>query len=165
MKGYKNKQNVHETPFITYDDTAAHGTHASNSVYHTTKLLKPSNTSTNAKAPDNNQLIGFPPITSAQVRKYLPESTTMAKGLLRRVQKHTRSTTKMRQKEAQVIEHDFRPAIDANIDFELFIGATIAEHNDGTIYTDQTGNVTVTSYHGNRCQFVAYEYRRNTILV
>jgi hypothetical protein len=64
-----------------------------------------------------------------------------------------------------VIEQDFRPAIDANVEVELFIGATIAEQNEGTISTDQTGNFPVTSYHSNKYQFVAYEYRSNAILV
>eukprot|EP00804_Cyclotella_cryptica_P028165 CCRYP_011030-RA/>CCRYP_011030-RA protein AED:0.16 eAED:0.16 QI:0/0/0/1/0.25/0/5/0/1115 len=117
------------------------------------------------KAIDNHQLIGFPPIPSTQIQKYLPESTATAKGHLRRVRKHTRSTTKMRQTDKQAINQDFRPNINAVVEFELFIGATIADQNDGTIYTDQTGAFPVTSYHSNKYQFVAYEYRSNAILV
>ena len=64
-----------------------------------------------------------------------------------------------------IIEHDFCPPIDAAAEFKLFVRATIADQNDGTIYTDQTGNFPVTSYHGKRCQFIAYEYRSNAILV
>eukprot|EP00804_Cyclotella_cryptica_P022237 CCRYP_017934-RA/>CCRYP_017934-RA protein AED:0.24 eAED:0.19 QI:0/0/0/1/1/1/2/0/738 len=60
---------------------------------------------------------------------------------------------------------DFRPSINADVDFELFVGATIAEQNDSTIYTDQTGTFPVTSYHSNKYQFVAYEYCSNAILV
>eukprot|EP00804_Cyclotella_cryptica_P028679 CCRYP_008186-RA/>CCRYP_008186-RA protein AED:0.44 eAED:0.44 QI:0/-1/0/1/-1/1/1/0/129 len=71
----------------------------------------------------------------------------------------------MRETEAQVIEHDFRPPIDAHVDFELFVGTTLAEQNDGTIYTDQRGNFPITSYYGNRYQFVAYKYRSNATLV
>eukprot|EP00804_Cyclotella_cryptica_P022894 CCRYP_005101-RA/>CCRYP_005101-RA protein AED:0.41 eAED:0.41 QI:0/-1/0/1/-1/1/1/0/240 len=71
----------------------------------------------------------------------------------------------MRQTETHAIDHDFHPNINANIEFELFIGATIAEQNDGTIYTDQTGAFPVTSYLSNKYQFVAYEYRSNAILV
>eukprot|EP00804_Cyclotella_cryptica_P000093 CCRYP_013746-RA/>CCRYP_013746-RA protein AED:0.38 eAED:0.38 QI:0/0/0/1/0/0/2/0/243 len=41
----------------------------------------------------------------------------------------------------------------------------IAEQNDGTIYPDQTGNFPITSYYDKRCQFVAYKYRSNAILV
>jgi hypothetical protein len=33
------------------------------------------------------------------------------------------------------------------------------------MYTDQTGNMPVVSYAGNKCQFVCYEYRSNAILV
>eukprot|EP00804_Cyclotella_cryptica_P028568 CCRYP_015819-RA/>CCRYP_015819-RA protein AED:0.41 eAED:0.38 QI:0/0/0/1/0/0/4/0/399 len=105
------------------------------------------------KVINNDQLIGFPHITSAQVHKYLPESTATVKGHLRRVQKHTRSTTKMRQTKLQVIEHNYRPTINTNVKFELFIGATIAEQNDGTVYTDQTG------------AFPQHKYRSNAILV
>eukprot|EP00804_Cyclotella_cryptica_P014198 CCRYP_005618-RA/>CCRYP_005618-RA protein AED:0.40 eAED:0.40 QI:0/0/0/0.5/1/1/4/0/613 len=52
-----------------------------------------------------------------------------------------------------------------NVEFELFIGATIANQNDGTIYNNQTGAFPVTSYHSNKYQFVTYEYRNNAILV
>eukprot|EP00804_Cyclotella_cryptica_P004410 CCRYP_006826-RA/>CCRYP_006826-RA protein AED:0.29 eAED:0.28 QI:0/0/0/1/0/0/3/0/476 len=114
---------------------------------------------------DNDQLVGFPQITSAQVLKYLPESTATAKGHLQQVCKHTRSTTQTRQTETQAIDHDFRPNINADVEFELFIGATIAEQNDGSIYTDQTEAFPETSYHSNKYQFVAYEYLSNAILV
>jgi hypothetical protein len=46
------------------------------------------------KAIDNNQLIGFPHLTSARVRKYLPESTATAKGHMNRQRKGVRSTTR-----------------------------------------------------------------------
>eukprot|EP00804_Cyclotella_cryptica_P022395 CCRYP_021040-RA/>CCRYP_021040-RA protein AED:0.48 eAED:0.82 QI:0/0/0/1/0/0/2/0/87 len=52
--------------FNIYNDTKTTNTHVNNSVYHTTTLA----------ALDNDQLIGFPSITSTQARKYLPESTT-----------------------------------------------------------------------------------------
>jgi len=144
-------------------------------VYHTTRLTKTiqfihqclflPTVNTLCKALDNDQLISFPPITSAQVHKYLPASTATAKGHLRWVRQHTRSTTKTRQNKTTIIKHDFCPPIDAAAEFELFVGATIADQNDGTIYTDQTGNFPTTSYHGKQCQFVASEYRSNTILV
>jgi hypothetical protein len=108
------------------------------------------------KAIDNDQLIGFPPITSCQVRKYLPESTATAKGHMNRKRKGIRSTTK--EKQAEYIEADFRPPIDEEAAVELFIGATIADQNNGTMYTDNTGKFPVQSYHGKRIQFVAYEY-------
>ena len=117
------------------------------------------------KAIDNDQLICYPQITSAHVHKYLPKSTATAKGHLQQGRKHTRSTTKMRQTETRAIEHDFCPTIDVDVEFELFIRATITEQNDGTIYTDQTRTFPVASYHSNKYQFVAYEYRSNAILV
>ena len=116
------------------------------------------------KALDNDQLIGFPNITSAQVRKYLPESTATAKGHMNWQRKGVRSTTK-NNAEQEYIEADFRPPIDEAANVELFIGATIAEQNEGTIYTDNTGKFPIQSFHGKKVQFVAYEYRSNAILV
>eukprot|EP00804_Cyclotella_cryptica_P022396 CCRYP_021039-RA/>CCRYP_021039-RA protein AED:0.55 eAED:0.55 QI:0/0/0/0.5/0/0/2/0/80 len=70
----------------------------------------------------------------------------------------------MRAAEKQVLNHDFCPTIDATTDIELFVGSTIAEQNDGSLYTNQTGAFPITSYHSNKYQFVAYEYRSNAIL-
>ncbi len=144
-----------------------------NSAYHTSTLAETikfihqcmfsPTLETFCKAIDNDQLIGFPPITSNQVRKFLPESTATAKGHMNRTRKGVRSTTKHVQPE--YIEADFRPPIDEEANVELFIGATIAEQNEGTIYTDNTGKFPVKSYHGKRIQFVVYEYRSNAIIV
>jgi hypothetical protein len=117
------------------------------------------------KAIDNGQLIGFPHITSKMVRKYLPESTATAKGHLNRTRKGLRSTTKGIMKRAWDETIDFTPTKEEVNVVQLFIGATIGDQNTGTIYTDQTGNFPVRSFHGNRCQFVAYDYRSNAILV
>jgi hypothetical protein len=95
------------------------------------------------KAIDNNQLIGFPTITSAQVRKYLPPLTATAKGHMNRTRKGLRSTTKEMTPTKTEEAEDFNPQQDENADVELFIGATISEQNDSTIYTDQTGNFRV----------------------
>jgi hypothetical protein len=73
------------------------------------------------KAIDNDQLIGFPPITSSQVREYLPESTATAKGHMNRLRKGTRSTTKQCSLNQQAIEQDFRPTIDEEAEVELFM--------------------------------------------
>eukprot|EP00804_Cyclotella_cryptica_P013964 CCRYP_002495-RA/>CCRYP_002495-RA protein AED:0.17 eAED:0.08 QI:0/0/0/1/1/1/3/0/1003 len=181
MTGHKNKHNglwyipikqaIHDTPYTIFPDTT---TQHINSVYHTSTLaetiqfihqcLFSPTIDTLCKALDNDQLIGFPPITSSQVRKYLPESTATAKGHLRRTRKHTRSSTRTRNSETLIQNQDFRPISEPNTDFELFVGATIAEQNDGTIYTDQTGAFPVTSFHSNKYQFRAYEYRSNAIL-
>eukprot|EP00804_Cyclotella_cryptica_P018378 CCRYP_015482-RA/>CCRYP_015482-RA protein AED:0.41 eAED:0.39 QI:0/-1/0/1/-1/1/1/0/294 len=182
MTGHKNKHNglwyipikqaIHDTPYTIFPDTTKQHI---NSVYHTSTLaetiqfihqcLFSPTIDTLCKALDNDQLIGFPPITSSQVRKYLPDSTATAKGHLRRTRKHTRSSTRTRDSETLIQNQDFRPISEPNTDFELFVGATIAEQNDGTIYTDQTGAFPVTSFHSNKYQFVAYEYRSNAILV
>ena len=115
------------------------------------------------KAIDNDQLIGFPHLTSALVRKYLPESTATAKGHMKRLRQHTRSTTKNPSNE-DIIDQDFRPPANDKAEVELFIGATIGEQNDGTIYSDQTGAFPVQSFHGKKSKMILYEYRSNAIL-
>jgi hypothetical protein len=117
------------------------------------------------KAIDNGQLIGFPNITARMVRKYLPESTATAKGHLNRTRKGLRSTTKGIIKRESDVKIDFTPNKEEVNEVQLFIGATIGNQNTGTVYTDQTGNFPVRSFHGNRCQFVAYDYQSNAILV
>lgn len=127
------------------------------------------------KAINNNQLIGFPSLTVERVQKYLPESTAMAKGHMNQTRKGIRSTTKPNKngatklidakKEAEDIELDYNPPQDENAEVKLFIGATIGDQNDDTIYTDRTGSMPVPSFHGNQYQFIAYEYRSNAILV
>jgi hypothetical protein len=91
------------------------------------------------KAIDNNQLIGFPTIMSALVQKYLPESTTMAKGHMNQTRKGFQSTTKRKQHQTGH-GSDFNPLQVEEAELELFIGATITQQSDGAIYTDQTGN-------------------------
>jgi hypothetical protein len=117
------------------------------------------------KAIDNNQLIGFPHLTSALVRKYLPESEATTKGHMNRTRRGLRSTTKTRETKKSIEAEDFVPKQDEAADVEIFVGATIGNQNDGTIYTDQTGSMTDQSFHGKRYQFVVYEYRSNAILV
>jgi hypothetical protein len=183
MNGIKNKQNglwylpikqdATEITYAIHDDRRP-TQQTANSVYHTSTLAETiqfihqcmfsPTVDTFCRAIDNDQLIGFPAITSAQVQKYLPESTATAKGHMNRQRKGVRSTTKQNDKD-QFIDTDFRPIIDENAEVELFIGATIAEQNEGTIYTDNTGRFPIQSYHGKRVQFVAYEYRSNAILV
>jgi len=71
------------------------------------------------------------------------------------------STTKERVKTEKEDAEDFNPQQDENAEVELFIGATIGNQNEGTIYTDQRGNFPGRLYHGKQCIFVAYEYRSN----
>ena len=115
------------------------------------------------KAIDNGHLIGFPHITSKLVRKYLPDSTATAKGHLNRTRKGLRSTTRSKTTRQKQEEEDFNPPKEELEEVELFIGATIGDQKSGTIYTDQ--NFPVRSFRGKRCQFVAYDYRSNAILV
>ena len=184
MNGIKNKRNglwylpvsknATNVTYAIHDDRQHEHTQSANSVYHTSTLAETiqyihqcmfsPTVDTFCKAIDNDQLIGFPKITSAQVRKYLPESTATAKGHMNRQHKGLRSTTKNNTTD-QNIETDFRPPIDEKAEVELFLGATIAEQNEGTIYTDNTGAFPVQSFHGKRMHFVTYEYRSNAILV
>ena len=117
------------------------------------------------KAIDNNQLIGFPNLTSKLVQKYLPDSTATAKGHMNRTKRGLRSTTKSQTSKAEEIEKDYHPNPNEDAEVEIFVGANIGEKNDGVIYTDHTGNMPMQSYHGKKCHFVAYEYQSNAILV
>ena len=147
----------------------AGGIHQSTTMEETLKFLHQClfspTVDTLCKAIDNGQLIGFPHITSKLVRKYLPESTATAKGHLNRTQKGLQSTNKERIKSTREQSSDFNPTKEDIGEVQLFIGATIGEQTTGTVYTDQTGNFPVRSFQGNRCQFVAYDYRSNAILV
>jgi hypothetical protein len=146
-----------------------------NSVYHTSTLaetiqylhqcLFSPTIDTLCKAIDNNQLIGFPHLTSPLVRKYLPDSEATAKGHMNRTRRGLRSTTKAISTAKTEKDNDLVPPQDENAEVEIFVGATIGDLHDGTIYTDQTGSMTDQSFHGKRYQFVAYEYRSNAILV
>ena len=59
-------------------------------------------------------------------------------------------TTKQRKTDDEAIEQDLRPRIEEDAEVELLIGATIAEQNDGTIYTDNTGQFPIQSYNGKK---------------
>ena len=76
-----------------------------------------------------------------------------------------RSTTKAQTSKADEIEKYFCPEPNKDAEVEIFIGATIGEQNDGVIYKNQTVNMPVQSYHGKKCDFVAYKYQSNSILV
>ena len=151
------------------DKQFAGGIHQSTSMEETIKFLHQClfspTVDTMCKAIDNGQLVGFPNITSKLVKKYLPDSTATAKGHLNRTRKGLRSTTKGIKTKAASEATDFNPKQEDIDEVQLFIGATIGEQNIGTVYTDQTGNFPVRSFQGNRCQFVAYDYRSNAILV
>ena len=151
------------------DKYFAGGIHQSTSMEETIKFLHQClfspTVDTMCKAIDNGQLVGFPHITSKLVKKYLPLSTATAKGHLNRTRKGLRSTTKGIKTKTESGATDFNPKQEDIEEVQLFIGATIGEQNTGTVYTDQTGNFPVRSFQGNKCQFVAYDYRSNAILV
>ena len=144
-----NQKQTDTTFLIHNDNNVKQTTHQANSVYHSSTLaetiqfihqcLFSPTIDTLCKAIDNKQLIDFSPIKSNQVKKYLPESTATAKGHMNRLRKGTRSNTKQRSTDNIDIEQDFRPITDEDAEVELFVGATIAEQNEGTIYTDNTG--------------------------
>ena len=47
------------------------------------------------------------------------------------------------------MEKDMNPAEDASTECELFVGATIRDQNDNTMYGDLTGRFPVQSFRGN----------------
>eukprot|EP00804_Cyclotella_cryptica_P022393 CCRYP_021034-RA/>CCRYP_021034-RA protein AED:0.44 eAED:0.46 QI:0/0/0/1/0/0/4/0/302 len=175
MTGHKNKCNglcyipihqpLQDTPFNIYNDTTTTDTHVNNSVYHTTTLAE--------TIQCIHQCLFCQP--STRFVRHLTMTNSLGSHLLHQHRyantylnpppplKDTSDET--RAAETQVLNHNFCPTIDATIDIELFVGSTIAEQNDGTLYTDQTGAFSITSYHSNKYQFVAYEYRSNAILV
>jgi hypothetical protein len=117
------------------------------------------------KAIDNNQLTGFPHLMSALVRKYLPDSEATTKGHMNCTRHGLPSTTKIRETKKDNAAEDFVPKQDEATEVKIFVGATIGDQNDGTIYTNQTGSMTDQSFHGKRYQFIVYEYRSKAILV
>jgi hypothetical protein len=188
MRGIKNQSNgLWYVPISNQGRKyALHAEHTANNVYHTATMaetikflhqcLFSPTVDTLCKAIDNGHLIGFPHLTSKSVRKYLPESTATVKGHLNRTRKGLRSTTKESKQEAmkrlqeaktkwEATRLDYEPEHDENAECKIFVGATIGDQFDGTVYTDQTGNMPVVSYAGNKCHFVCYEYRSNAILV
>jgi hypothetical protein len=125
------------------------------------------------KAIDNDQFLTFPGLTSAAVRKYLPPSTATVKGHMARPQQGIRSSTRPKRTRTKIAlvsnveeEHDedMNPMEEPEAGCELFVGATIGELNENTLYTDLTGKFPIKSYHGNHMVFVAYAYGPNAIL-
>jgi hypothetical protein len=61
-------------------------------------------------------------------------------------------------------DEDMNPLEEPEAGCELFVGATIGEQNENTLYTDLTGKFPVKSFHGSHMVFVAYAYGPNAIL-
>ena len=66
---------------------------------------------------------------------------------------------------ANEMDADMNPTEQANAACHLFVGATIGDQNDNTLYGDQTGRFPVQSFKGNNYIFVAYVYGPNAIIV
>eukprot|EP00804_Cyclotella_cryptica_P023160 CCRYP_000369-RA/>CCRYP_000369-RA protein AED:0.34 eAED:0.37 QI:0/0/0/1/0/0/3/0/451 len=168
LRGKKHKKmdcaNNSPTNFILQQEDRhfAGGLHQSTTMEETVKFLHQClflpTVDTLCKAIDNGQLIGFPNITSKMVRKYLPESTATTEGHLNRTRKGLRSTTKGLMKRARDESSDFTPNKE-----EVDEGQLRAKYWYRLHRPDR--QLPRSSFHGNRCQFVAYDYRSNDILV
>jgi hypothetical protein len=64
----------------------------------------------------------------------------------------------------EVHDEDMNPKEDAEAGCEIFVGATLGELNENTLYSDFTGKFPIRSFHGNQMVFVAYAYGPNAIL-
>ena len=80
-----------------------------------------------------------------------------------------RSTRSNRQDiiDARLLINDMNPPeqLCTAIDDEMFCFAVLANENEGTIYSDQTGRFTVRSYSGKNYIFMAYVYSKNAVLL
>eukprot|EP00804_Cyclotella_cryptica_P000229 CCRYP_016187-RB/>CCRYP_016187-RB protein AED:0.43 eAED:0.43 QI:0/0/0/1/0.5/0.33/3/0/375 len=114
------------------------------------------------KAIDNDHFLSFPGLSSQAVKKYLPPSTATAKGHMARNHKNIRSTSKTRAMlnksppkielvgDMEAIDLDPIPPEEPDALCDLFIGATIGNLFQNTIYTDLTGQFPAQSYKENK---------------
>ena len=123
--------------------------------------------STLIKAVKNNQLLGFPGLTTQAITKHLPESTVTIKGHLHRQRKNLQSTRKQApiDDNTSIATEDNNPPGEKDASCEIFCCADLAITIDGTLYTDLTGRFSIRSYKGNQYIFLAYVYNSNAILV
>ena len=126
--------------------------------------------STLLKAIRNNQLTSFPGLTYELISKHLPPSSATDKGHMVRTRQGTRSTRSNRQAilDARLQVEDMNPPAEqvcTAIDDEMFCFAVLADTNEGTIYSDLTGQFPVQSYSGMNYIFVAYIYTINAIIL
>ena len=63
------------------------------------------------------------------------------------------------------IDTDIAPCHKVVAQFNMFCFSKIADDNEGTLYTDGTGNFLISLYNGNQYIFLAYVYNLNTIIV
>jgi hypothetical protein len=91
-----------------------------------------------------------------------------------RPQQGIRSSTRPKKKQRKIEsvsnvtnnedDEDMNPPEEPEAGCDLFVGATIGDNNDNTLYTDLTGKFPIRSSHGNKIMFVAYAYGPNAIL-
>ena len=122
--------------------------------------------STLLAAVKNKQLTSIPGLTYELISKHLPPSTATDKCHLSRIRQGIRST----RNNKQAIQ-DARAEVDAMAPTEeichtqdMFCLAALANMNDGTMYTDLTGQFPVRSYNNMVYIFVAYVYDANAII-
>lgn len=139
--------------------------HELNSVYHTKtkrELVQYLHAacgspvpSTWIKAIENGNFATWPGLTTALVRKYLPESVATAKGHLHHIRQHIRSTQPLEDKVPSPSSHRQRTHHVTVKAIEL----------NGAISTDATGGFPKTSRRGNKYIYVLYDHDSNAILV
>eukprot|EP00804_Cyclotella_cryptica_P013536 CCRYP_017241-RA/>CCRYP_017241-RA protein AED:0.47 eAED:0.47 QI:0/0/0/1/0/0/2/0/225 len=113
--------------------------------------------------------------TANAVRRYLPDSTTTAKGHMKKTPAGVRSTrTSPYYPQAPSCHTNTRPPIPQ---YQLFpptriqqnqpriLWAALANQINGTTYTDFTGRFPNMSLENNQYVFVAYDYTTNAIIV
>ena len=108
--------------------------------------------STLIKAVKNNQLLGFPGLTTQAITKYFPESTATIKGHLHRQRKNLQSTRKKAPSKDNISPStDYNnPPSEQDASCEIFCCVALANTIDGTLYTDLTGRFPIRSYKGNQ---------------
>ena len=111
------------------------------------------------EAIDNGHFSGFPGLTSANVRKYLPQSIETTKGHMTKERQHKRST----KNPAEIVtshhkQQDQRPSQKNEAVFQTFPVET------GKIASDLTGRFPIRSSKGNQYVMVAYIHDPNVIL-
>ena len=123
--------------------------------------------STLIKAVKNNQLLGFPGLTTQAIIKHFRESTATIKGHLHRQRKSLQSTRKQAPIDDNISRStdDNNPPSEKDVSCEIFCCAALANNIDGTLYIDLTGRFPIRSYKENQYIFLAYVYDANFILV
>ena len=114
--------------------------------------------STVMKAVKNNQLLGFPGLTTQAIIKHFPESTATIKGHLHRQRKNLQSTRKKAPSKDNISPStDYKnPPSEQDASCEIFCCAALANNIDGTLYIDLTGRFPIRSYKENQYIFLAY---------